>query len=49
MEAILLIILILIVLGVIPIGRRRWWPRSNYGLVQIILFILLIWLIIRLF
>jgi hypothetical protein len=49
LETLLLIIHILVVLGVIPIGRRRWWPRGNYGLVQIILFILLIWLIIRLF
>lgn len=49
METILLIILILIVLGVIPLGRRRWWPRGNFGLVQIILVILLIWLLLRLF
>lgn len=49
METLLLIVLILIVLGVIPLGRRRWWPGGNYGLVQIILVILLIWLLIRLF
>jgi hypothetical protein len=47
METILIIILILLLLGVIPFGRSRGWRWRSYGIWQILLLILIIWLILR--
>jgi hypothetical protein len=47
MELILIIILILLLLGAFPFGRSRGWRWRRYGLWQIVLLILIIWLIVR--
>lgn len=47
METILLIILILLLLGVIPVGRSRGWRWRQYGLFQVLMLIFIIWLILR--
>lgn len=45
METLLLVVLILIMLGIIPLGRRR----RSFTAVQVVLLVLIVWLILRLF
>jgi hypothetical protein len=48
METLLIILVILVLLGVIPLGSRLGWSGTNNGLVRIIVIVVVVLLILRL-